>query len=793
MAEARRTPHVGRSMLRREDRRLLLGNGQYVADLVLPGMLHAAFVRSPVAHARIRSLNLAKAAAAPGVALVLSGAELARLLPTIPDHQVALPSKWRTTVRHRILNPQQALLAADKVRHVGEAFVVVVANSRYAAEDAAALVEAEFDPLPAVTDPEQGLRPDAAVVHEQFGTNLIGELAVAKGDAKGALATAPHRLQRRFHHHRYAALPIECRGVVSAYDARTQSLTVWSATQVVHWVRREVAATLGMPEARVRCVALDVGGGFGVKGHVYPEDLLIPFLARKLSRPIKWIEDRHEHLMCSCHSRDQIHDAEIGFDDEGRILAFHDRFLVDCGAFNPIGSGAAYNTIAHLIGPYRIDNFAAEGKIVVTNKVANAPYRGAGRPEAALVTERMMDLVAAELGLEPSEVRRRNMIRPNEMPYQLGILYRDGEPIVYDGGDYPGALEKALAAVGGLAAFRERQTKARQEGRHLGIGIGCYTEGTGVGPFEGATVRIEPSGKILLASGACPQGQGMETIFTQVVADTWSVDPDDVVISLADTAAIPMGFGTIASRSTVTLSAAIHHASERLREKTFAVAANLLECGAEDLELRNGMVGVIGVPDMAVPLGKVAQAARPGWDHARPPGVDAGLEETYYWEPPTVTWSYAVHAVIVDVDIRTGGLTIERYAVAHDCGVVVNPMLVEGQIIGGTVQGIGGALFERLAYDSEGQLLTGSLMDYMIPTASDVPDIALAHQHSPSPLNPLGVKGLGEGGAIAPPVAIANAVADALAPFRAEFNVTPVLPEQIVAAGRQRPSTTSSS
>jgi aerobic carbon-monoxide dehydrogenase large subunit len=784
MAEAPTMPYVGRSMLRREDRRLLLGEGQYVGDLQLPRMLHAAFVRSPMAHARIRSVDLARAAAAPGVALVLSGTELAQLLPTIPDHQVSLPSKWRTAVRHHILNPQQALLAADKVRHVGEAFAVVVAESRYAAEDAAALVEAQFDPLPAVVDPEDGLRPSTPIVHEQFGTNLICELAVAKGDAEGALRDAPHRLQRRFHHHRYAALPIECRGVVGAYDARTHSLTIWSATQVVHWVRREVAATLGMPEARVRCVALDVGGGFGVKGHVYPEDLLIPFLARRLGRPVKWIEDRHEHLMCSCHSRDQIHDVEIGFDDDGRIRAFHDRFLVDCGAFNPIGSGAMYNTIAHLIGPYRIDHFAAEAKIVATNKVPNAPYRGAGRPEAALVTERVMDLIAAGLGLEPAEVRRRNMIRPEEMPYHVGILYRDGEPIVYDGGDYPAALEKALIAVGGLAAFRRRQSEARREGRHLGIGIGCYTEGTGAGPFEGATVRIEPSGKILVASGACPQGQGMETIFSQIVADIWSVEPEDVVISLADTAAIPMGFGTIASRSTVTLSAAIHHASERLRKKTFAIAANLLECGSEDLELRNGMVGIIGVPGMAVPLGKVAQAARPGWDHGRPPGVEAGLDETYYWEPPTVTWSYAVHAAIVEVDVGTGGIKIERYAVAHDCGVVVNPMLVEGQIIGGTVQGIGGGLFERFAYDSDGQLLTGSLMDYMVPTASDVPDIALAHQHSPSPLNPLGVKGLGEGGAIAPPVAIANAVADALAPFRAEFNVTPIMPEQIVAAVR---------
>ena len=785
MTEPARKPFIGRSMLRREDRRLLLGHGQYVDDLVLPRMLHAALVRSPLPHARIRSVDLRRAAAAPGVAFVLSGLELARLLPTVPDHQVALPSKWRTTVKHRILNPQQSLLAGDKVRHVGEAFAVVVAESRYSAEDAAALVEADLEPLPAVVDPEQALEAGAAIVHEQFGTNLIAELGAAKGDAEAALRRAPRRLARRFHHHRYAALPIECRGVVSEYAERTQSMTIWSSTQVVHWLRREAAATLGIAEARVRCVAPDVGGGFGIKGHVYPEDLLIPFLARKIGRPVKWIEDRREHLMCSCHSRDQIHDLEIGFDDDGRILGYRDRFLTDIGAFNPIGSGVMYNTIAHLAGPYRIDDFSAEAKIVTTNKVANAPYRGAGRPEAALVTERAMDLIAAELGMEPAEVRRRNMIRPEQMPYKLGIVYRDGEPIVYDGGDYPGALDKALLAIGGLDSFRQRQKAARAQGRHLGIGLGCYTEGTGAGPFEGARIRIEPSGKIYVAGGACPQGQGMETIFAQIVADTWQVDPEDVIVALADTAAIPIGFGTVASRSTVTLSAAIHHASERLREKMVAIAANMLECAPQDLELRAGKIGVIGVPDMEVSLGRLARAAAPGWDHGRPAGIDAGLEETYYWEPPTVTWSYAVHAAIVEVDTGTGAVRLDRYAVAHDCGRVVNPMLVEGQIIGGTVQGMGGGLLERLPYDKDGQPLTGSLMDYLVPVASDVPDIAVVHLHSPSPLNPLGVKGLGEGGAIAPPVAIANAVCDALAPFGAEFNTTPVMPQQIVALAKR--------
>jgi aerobic carbon-monoxide dehydrogenase large subunit len=779
-------PYVGRSLLRREDRRLLTGRGQFIADLVLPRMLHAVLVRSPMAHARIRSVDLSRAAAMPGVAAALSGADLLQLLPPVPEGQISMPSKWTTVIQHKFLNPQQPLLAHDKVRHVGEAMAVIVAESRDQAEDAAERVSWDLEELPAVVDPEAALRPESPIVHDRFQTNLIGAFSVGRGDAVAALARAPHRLRRRFYHHRYAAVPMECRGVVSAYDPRTDGSTIWSSTQVVHFVRNEAASLLGLPEARVRCIALDVGGGFGGKGHVYPEDLLITFLARKLGRPVRWIEERREHLMSATHSRDQLHDLEVGFDDDGRILALRDDYVVDCGAWNPIGSGVAYNTAVHLTGPYRIENLAASGKIIVTNKVPNAPYRGAGRPEAAFAMERTIDLVARSLGLEPAEVRRRNMIRAEEMPYRVGIPYRDGEPIVYDSGDYPGALEKALEAVGGVDAFRQRQRGARSEGRYLGLGIGCYIEGTGVGPFESAFVRVDPSGKIYVSSGASPQGQGMETIFSQVVADLWQVAPEDVVLSFADTAAIAIGFGTMASRSTVTASAAIHHASARLREKVFAIAANLLECAPADLELRDGGVGVVGVPGAAVSLAQVAQAARPGWENPRPQGVEAGLEETYYWQPSTVTWSYAVHVAIVELDRETGRVSIDKYAVAHDCGVVVNPMLVEGQIMGGTAQGLGGILCEAIVYDANGQLLTGSLMDYALPTAGDIPAMQIVHQHSPSPLNPLGVKGVGEGGAVAPPAAIANAVCDALAPFGVEVNATPIKPEQLVRATRPR-------
>jgi carbon-monoxide dehydrogenase large subunit len=780
-------PYVGRPLLRREDRRLLTGRGQFIADLELPRMLHAAFIRSPLAHARIRSVDLSRAAAAPGVVLALSGVDLVRLLPPLPDTQLSLPTKWMSRVQHEFHNPQQPGLAHDKVRHVGEAIAVIVAESRYAAEDAAEMVTLDLESLPEVVNAEAALASGAPLIHEHLRTNLFGAFSIAKGDVAAAMAGAPHRLQRRFYHHRYAAMPMECRGVAAIHDPRTDTITIWSATQVVHWVRREVAAILGMPEARVRCLALDVGGGFGLKGHVYPEDLVIPFLARRLGRPVRWIEDRHEHLQCSAHSRDQLHEVEVGFDGEGHILALRDNFTVDCGAWNPIGGGVPYNTAAHLTGPYKIDHLAVSARTAATNKVPNTAYRGAGRPEAVFAMERIIDLVSGSLGLEPADVRRRNMIRAEEMPYNAGIAYRDGEPIVYDSGDYAGGLQKALDAVGGVAAFRRRQHEARRQGRYLGLGIGCYVEGTGVGPFEGATVRIDPSGKVYVSSGAASQGQGMETIFAQIVADAWQVAPDDVVISLADTAVIPSGSGTFASRSTVTLSAAIHHASEGLREKAFAIAANLLECAPADLELRDGGVGVVGVPGAAVSLAKLAHAARPGWDHGRPQGIDAGLEETHYWEPPTVTWSYAAHVAIVEVDPEIGRVTIEKYAIAHDCGVVVNPLLVEGQIAGGTAQGLGGILLENIAYDPEGQLLTGSLADYMVPTAGDVPEMKMIHQHSPSPLNPLGVKGVGEGGAVAPPAAIANAVADALAPFGAEFNTTPIKPEQIVEAARSTP------
>lgn len=771
---------VGQSLRRREDDRLLIGQGRFVADLTLPGMLHVALARSPHAHARIAGIDASRALQVPGVVRVLTGAELVARLPPVQDNQMPLPAKFREAVAHRILNPRQPLLCIDRVRHVGEALVAVMAETQAAAEEAAELVDVSYEPLPVLSDPIAALQSGATLLHEQLGTNEIGWFKVGRGDAERALRAAPLRLRREFTHHRYAAMPMECRGVLAEHDARTDSYTVWSSTQVVHWVRQEIAQTLGVAHGRVRVIAPDVGGGFGVKGHVYPEELLVPFLARLAGRPVRWVETRREHIAAACHSRDQRHDAEVGFDRTGRILALRDSFVIDCGAWNPLGVAVMYNTAAHLCGPYRLENFAIEARVAATNKTPNAPYRGAGRPEAVHVMERLIDVVAAELGIEPAEVRRRNMITHAQMPYSVGIPYRDGEPIVYDSGDYPAALDQALAALGGLEAFRARQRKARGEGRYLGLGLGCYTEGTGVGSFEGATVRIDPSGKVHVSSGACPHGQGMETVFSQVAADAWRVKPEDVMLSFGDTAAIPMGFGTIASRTTVTVSAAIHEASRKLRDKVFAIAGHKLECATRDLELRDGKVGIVGVPGAELTLAELARAARPGWDHGRPAGIDPGLEETFYFEPPTVTWSYATHGVIVEVDLETGRVAIERYVVAHDCGVLVNPLLADAQIVGGVAQGLGGAHLEAIVYDSEGQLLTGSWLDYAMPVASDVPPITLVHRETPSPLNPLGVKGLGEGGAIAPPVALANAVCDALAPFRIELNATPIVPEALL-------------
>ena len=769
----------------REAEPLLRGRGTFVGDLRLPGMLHAAVLRSPHAHARILGVDASRALRMPGVARVVTGEEVKDAIAAFPPSFEIHPPPWLEQVKPVLKGPRARVLAVDKAHYVGEPVAMVVAEDRYRAEDAVEAIHVDYRELTPLVDPEAALAPGAERVHDGADDNVVFHFRIAKGDAERALETAPHRIAERFHHRRHGAAPMEGRGVAAMAETRPRRLTVWSSTQVPHSVRRQVAAQLGMAEETIRVVAPHVGGGFGPKVLVYPEEVLVPYLALELQRPVQWIEDRREHFISTAHARDQVHYVEAGFDREGRIVALKDRFLLDNGAYNPLGLTDAYNTSAHLQGPYRIPNLAVTGTCVATNKVPNAPYRGAGRPEAVFVMERCIDRIAGELGLDPAEVRFRNFVTPDQIPYDAGVLYRDGEPVCYESGDFPATLAKALEA-GGYHGVRARRKEAAESGRYVGAGIGFYMEGTGVGSFEGARVQVDSSGKLMVSVGASGHGQGHETVFAQVTADLWGVSPEDVTVVGGDTAAIRYGCGTFASRSTVNVGAAIHEATRRLKAKVFELAAHLLEANPDDLATRNGQVFVEERPDRGVSLAELARAAAPGWTSRMPEGMEPDLEASYYYVPRTVTWANAAHVAVVEVDPETGEVRILDYAVAHDSGPAVNPLFVEGQVRGGTAQGIGGALYEEFVYDDLGQLVTGTLLDYVLPGCGEIPNIRQVHLETPSPLNPLGLKGLGEGGAIAPPVAIANAVVDALRPLGVEVSETPLSPDRVLALIRGR-------
>ncbi|MET0502132.1 MAG: xanthine dehydrogenase family protein molybdopterin-binding subunit [Candidatus Binatia bacterium] len=776
---------IGRSIKPHKTSRFLTGGGVYVADLRLPNMLHAALARSIHAHARIRKIDVEPALRLDGVTGAWTGSDIKDRVALFPESFEIHPRPWLEAVKPILQGPRPAALAQGKVHYVGEPVAIVVAEDRHRAEDAVDEIVVEYEGLPVVVDPHEAAKPGATLVHDEHKDNVVFSFDVSKGNVGQALRAAPYTLRERFRHHRYCAAPLECRGVVAWVEPKSNILTVWSSTQMPHLVRRQLAAQLKLAEEMVRVIAPDIGGGFGPKVFVYPEEILVPFLALELGRPVKWIEDRQEHFISTAHGRDQIHDVELGFDQEGLILALRDRFLLDNGAYNPMGLTDAYNTAAHLQGPYKIPNLAVSGACVSTNKVPNAPYRGAGRPEAVFVMERCMDLVAAKLSLDPAEVRRRNFVQPEEMPYNAGILYRDGAPICYDSGNYPATLARALQAAG-YEELRKQQQELRQRGRYLGVGIGCYVEGTGVGSFEGAKVRIDPSGQIVIATGATGHGQGHETIFAQIAADLWGVGLEEVRLVEGDTAAIQFGCGTFGSRSTVNVGSALFEASARLKEKVLQLAAHLLEANRDDLELGSGKVFIRGVPERSVSLGELARAAVPGWASKLPDGLEPGLEETFYFVPDTVTWANAAHVAVVEVDRDTGEIKLLDYVVCHDAGKLINPLLVEGQIHGGVAQGIGAALYEEICYDVNGQLLSGSFMNYLLPGTMEVPNIKAVHLESPSPLNPLGIKGLGEGGAIAPPAAIANALADALLPFTANVNEIPLSPARVLEIIRRK-------
>jgi carbon-monoxide dehydrogenase large subunit len=773
------TGFIGRSVKPDKSSRFITGNGMYVSDVRLPNMLHAALLRSMHAHARIHGVDVKEALRLDGVVGVWTGREIEGRISAFPESFEIHPARWLEGVKPVLQGARPTALAQGKVHYVGEPVAIVVAEDRANAEDAVDAVLVDYEELPIIVDPEEALQPRATLVHEGSNNNVVFSFGIEKGNVDGALGAAPHTLRERFRHHRYCAAPLEGRGVVAWVEPKTNILTVWSSTQMPHLVRRQIAAQLTLPEETVRVIAPDIGGGFGPKVFVYPEEILVPFLALQLGRPVKWIEDRTEHFISTAHGRDQLHDIECAFDREGRILAFRDRFLLDNGAYNPMGLTDAYNTAAHLQGPYKIPNFSVTGTCVSTNKVPNAPYRGAGRPEAVFVMERSIDIIAARLGLDPAEVRRRNFVQPEEMPYHAGILYRDGEPICYDSGNYPETLTQALETAG-YDELRKRQQELREQGRYVGIGIGCYVEGTGVGSFEGAQVRIDPSGQLIIATGATGHGQGHETVFAQIAADLWGVTLDKVSLVEGDTASIAFGCGTFGSRSTVNVGSAIYGASARLKEKVLRLAAHLLEANPDDLELGEGKVFIRGLPQRALSFSELARAAVPGWASKLPEGLEPGLEATFYFVPPTVTWANAAHLAVIEVEIDTGIIKLLDYVVAHDAGKLINPLMVDGQIHGGVAQGIGAALYEEIAYDQNGQLLSGSFVNYLLPGAIEVPSIKTVHLESPSPLNPLGVKGLGEGGAIAPPAAIANALADALVSFAPRVNEIPLTPDRVL-------------
>lgn len=765
-------PYVGSSVKRKEDLRLLTGRGRYVGDVGHVGMLHATIVRSRHGHARIRGIRAKEALAAPGVAAVLTWADIAPIAKPIPMRLSPL-----TSLERFLQHP----LAEDRVRYVGEPVAVVVADSRYRAEDAAELVEVEYDPLPAVVDGRTALEPGATILHEAIGTNLAAEFSVAVGDVDAAFASADLQFRERLKVQRHTAVPLETRGLVAEWDSGRGILTVWGPTKVPHFNRAVLADVLGLAELRIHFVEPDVGGGFGVRGEFYPEDFLIPLLAMRVGRAVQWIEDRQEHFHATNHSREQEHDFELAVRRDGTILGLRDRIVNDMGAYiRTHGATVPTLTSAMLPGPYLVPNYRCEVRCALTNKTPTGTYRGPGRFEATFVRERMIDAAARRLGLDPAEVRRRNFVPSDRMPYDVGVDAL-GTRIEYDSGDYAGLFEKALAAVD-YPRLRTEQAEARADGRTVGIGIGFFVEKSGLGPWEYARVEVDRTGGVFVYSGLASVGQGLETSLAQVCADELGVAYDDVTVFHGDTDLVPFGAGAFASRGAVLASNSALLAARAVKEQTLEVAARLLEVGPEDLELADGRVGVRGAPERGLSLAEVARAVGPGRTPAvgsTPEVVTAGLMQRLsaeaFFEVDHMAYPYGVHVALVEVDRETGTIALRRYLIAYDVGRAINPMLVEGQIVGGSAQGIGGSLLEGFVYDESGQLLNASLMDYCLPTAMEMPPRVevLLLQDAPSPLNPLGVKGSGEGGTVGCPAAIANAVVDALGVEAYELPLTP--------------------
>ncbi|MEX1178196.1 MAG: aerobic carbon-monoxide dehydrogenase large subunit [Nitriliruptor sp.] len=765
------TAMVGSPIPRGEDPRLLRGEGRFLDDIGHDA-LAMALVRSPHAHARITSIDVDDALDVDGLVAIYTYEDLTEKLRAPLPLLIPHPALTHARTQH--------VLANGEVNHVGEAIVAVVARDRYAAEDAVERIRVGYEVLPAVVGPEAAVAA-AHAVHDEVPDNVAATMTQEIGDPDAAIAGAPHTLTLHLDIERSASTPLETRGVHAHHDPDARRVLVHSSTQAPTSVRAAIASLLELPFGDVEVAAPDVGGGFGVKiMHPWPEELLVPWAAMQLGQDVKFTEDRREHFISANHERGQVHDVRVGFDDDGRVLGMTVDFVHDHGAYIPYGLIVPIITSTQLLGPYRMTDYRVTFRSVFTNTVPVSPYRGAGRPQGCFVMERTMDAIARELGLDRTEVRANNFIQPDEFPYEYGLTFQDGRAYTYDSGDFPASLA-ALTDLVGWDDFPELKRQAEAEGRLLGIGLATYVEGTGVGPYEGGHVLVEPTGKVQVATGLGTQGQGHETVFAQIVADQLGVPFEDIEVVTGDSRRLQYSVGTFASRAAVMAGNAIHLAALEVREKAMKIASEALECDPRDLELVDGRVQVLGSPDVGLPMSVVATMANPlryafsdaakvatqfsgASDPDQPPVADGdrpGLEAHGYYSPVRSTFANGMHAVVVEVDPDTSDIEVLRYAVVHDCGKLLNPRIVAGQVHGGVAQGIGGALYEHMAYDEAGQLLNASFMDFLMPYATEVPTVEIDHLETPSPLNPLGIKGAGEAGVIPGSAAIAAAIEDA--------------------------------
>src|SRR5215468_6308470 len=760
---------VGQAMKRKEDPRLVSGTSTYVDDVVLPGMLHMAVTRSIHAHARIKHIDVSKAQKFPGVVSVVTGEEVAAHCGPIPC-VASVPN---------MKNAMRQLLAVGKVRFVGEPIAAVVAENKYIARDAADLIEIDYEPLPAVVNPEKAMEDGSPRLYDEFSDNIGYSFGFETGSMDEAFAKADVIVKERLINQRLAPLAMEPRGVVATYQAPDNELVVWNSTQAPHGLRTLLANMLRVDENRTRVIAPEVGGGFGCKIDIYAEDGLAGYLAKKTGRPVKWIESRRENLAATIHGRDHIEYVELALKNDGTILGMRIKSIADLGAFYSLFT-PMIPTLTGLLAPgcYKIPTFKFDQVGVLTNKMATDAYRGAGRPEATYLIERIVDVAAQKLNMDPAEIRRKNFPQPDEFPYKTS------GGVFYDSADYERALDRALE-VSDYKGLRKKQAELRRQGKYMGIGLSSYVEICAMGPstilpgggWEAGTIRIERTGKVTVLTGASPHGQGQETTFAQIVADEFGIEPDDVVTLHGDTARVAAGIGTFGSRGTAVGGTAVYMAAQDLKEKMKKIAAHLLESTPNKIELGIGKLMVKGDSGRSINFADVVTAAYNAVN--LPPGVEPGLDATRFFEPSNFTFPFGTHVCVVEIDEETGEPRITKYVAVDDCGNVINPLLVEGQVHGGLVQGIAQALYEEVVYDDNGQLLTGSLMDYALPRAHDLPTLELDRTVTPSPVNPLGIKGVGEAGTIGSTPAVVNAIVDALSPFGITHIDMPVRSEKV--------------